>query len=354
MGRIGLGVLTLLLAPVFTFAGDPPEISLQSEVFPALGSNAASREQAQTQSEQESAGLLAREPWLFFTLMIVALQVAYLFYRNGRTRRQLISQVETYRRENQELKTKLQNLRRREQIQTREAKPETAAALAACSSLATSQERRVPACFEDRQVRRESHSAGFPSAPISRDEHFKKVGGAGRTDSSSPPEKAHTLLENLSERFGIEPTFSTTTEPRWEPSETHAQKQSQPTANSAPTPETSLSDYMDYLLKTYSSNPPRKAAPAKMGTPAPARQPNPPNRCAGTVRNLKDIPRPVSSHDPEGMRSQIEALRETSNLNAANALRQASSRRRRQRLARWGKISAVLLAAYVATTILVR
>ncbi len=109
----------------------------------------------------------------------------------------------------------------------------------------------------------------------------------------------------------------------------------------------SISDYMDYLLKTYSTKPGPK------GPPEDAFPSSQSNRAGqGSVRHPSRTSEPVAAYDLDDTRSQIEALRETSNLNVASALRKASSRRRRKRLGLWIKFSVLLAGVYAAVVFL--
>jgi hypothetical protein len=58
------------------------------------------------------------------------------------------------------------------------------------------------------------------------------------------------------------------------------------------------------------------------------------------------VPSPVHTCDVKTTRTQLELLRETSNLNAAHAIRTASSRRRRKNLLRGGLFSIAAVVIY--------
>ncbi len=363
-----------------TSAGEQPAVAERSASVPETEANSAKAEPIQNRNDQETAnraksvGLLIQDDWLFFARLTVSLLVVYLLYRNDKTRRTLMQAAETYRRENQALKAELQQLV--QQVQRWDQKPQAeitqeiesaehrtntsdwAAEPAEPSPSANLRENGAPSRRDNRQVRQESHS-NFPSAPLSRGEHLKNEGELRpASPSSDTPEKVNELLEDFSETFGIESPSSDAEPSSWDASENRVEESSKTAFPLEPEEETSISDYMDYLLASYSGKAGPEAAPNTRENPASApaedlHLPEPAaDRQAATARNLKEVPQPVATYDVEGARSQIEALRQTSNLNVASALRKASSRRRRKRVALWMKFSVLLAVVYVALILL--
>ncbi len=193
---------------------------------------------------------------------------------------------------------------------------------------------------------------------------------------SSPSEQElETLLSLLDEKYRI----------LWEAS--HADHQAAPDLERTETPfpeptpppeaepqpeseadyEASISDYMNNLLSKYpasTTRQPESAAPATTGMTATAAPPIPVEPKRETKPEAKltqlprqygtEVPKPVYDYDLKTTRSQLEQLRETSNATAANAIRLATSRRRRQRLRQFtllGGTSLLIYAAYLYFTL---
>ena len=178
----------------------------------------------------------------------MSLVVVFLLCHNDKTRRRLMSEAETYRRENQELQAELQRLLRREQ--SADCTPATAAdvetaqkaepveqrtnepgrgAEPAESSPAKLQEKGPASRMHKRRFRQETHSS-FPSAPLSRGEHVKNDDRPGPADPApGTPEQVNELLENLSETFGTETEFADAEPTNCDDSEKHVEGPS-PTA----------------------------------------------------------------------------------------------------------------------------
>ncbi len=113
----------------------------------------------------------------------------------------------------------------------------------------------------------------------------------------------------------------------------------------------SISDYMNNLLAKYSN----KAAPkSDVAAPVPTVSVEKPATAPASPQPIRKsrslepgaIPKPVHTCDAKTTRTQMELLRETSNLTAALAIRTASARRRRQNLMRLLMLTAAAAVVY--------
>lgn len=163
------------------------------------------------------------------------------------------------------------------------------------------------------------------------------------TQSATTPapsqQELETLLSMLDQKYSIRRAAGE--EPKEappEPKKVEIPPAPAPAKRSAEMDSTdSISDYMNNLLAKYSKKSSPTAAPM---APAPVavvevEQPAP----AQPVRKSRPIqpgviPSPVHTCDVKTTRTQLELLRETSNLTAAHAIRTASTRRRRKNLVR--------------------
>lgn len=213
--------------------------------------------------------------------------------------------------------------------------------------------------FRDEDVALEPESAPRRSlAASSATEPTEERDLRGETASSGPtPEEMNTLFALLDEKYGIvrEATEADESPAEWDEPPKISAPAHEPAETLSPEAElsSSIAEYMNNLLQKYS---PGDASPQPQAdtnstqvqntaeTPPPSAElPASNGPSPKTIR-----PEPVHQYDQEYARTQIEALRQASNLTAAHAIRSATSRRSRKRI---GRIVLFCVFSLIALTV---